>query len=133
MITPAGKPQGFGFVEYPDPVSASRAVRLLNGLELPTFEDGTVIKTLLVKPDEKTRMFLDTESGGGVDDEQAQKEIEVLMEEIREQSKKFAEGGHLDKEKYVIPPHLHDLQEKDLPDAQVSFTFIFHLRKLISL
>ncbi len=29
-----------------------------------------------------------------------------------------ANNGLLDKERYVIPPHLHDLQEADLPETQ---------------
>jgi len=29
-----------------------------------------------------------------------------------------ANNGLLDKEHYVIPPHLHDLQEADLPETQ---------------
>jgi hypothetical protein len=29
-----------------------------------------------------------------------------------------ASSGHMQKEKYVIPPHLHDLQESDLPETQ---------------
>lgn len=33
-------------------------------------------------------------------------------------SQDAANSGLLDKEKYVIPPHLHDLQEADLPETQ---------------
>lgn len=29
-----------------------------------------------------------------------------------------ANSGGLDREKYIIPPHLHDLQEADLPETQ---------------
>ena len=79
MITPANKPQGFGFAEYTDPDGALRAMTLLNGVELPALEDGCVNKKLLVstasyiislpfkfnltrdqvKADEKTKLFLD--------------------------------------------------------------------------
>ena len=49
LITPANKPQGFGFAEYEDADSALRAMNLLNGIELPAMEDGCVNKTLLVR------------------------------------------------------------------------------------
>jgi RNA recognition motif-containing protein len=48
MITPANKPQGFGFAEFEDPDGMMRAVTLLNGVELPALEEGCVSKTLLV-------------------------------------------------------------------------------------
>ena len=76
LITPANKPQGFGFAEFQDPDGALRAMALLNGVELPALEDGCVNKKLLVrghssriysganynsqvKADEKTKLFLD--------------------------------------------------------------------------
>ena len=48
LITPANKPQGFGFAEYQDPEGALRALQLLNGVELPALEDGCANKKLLV-------------------------------------------------------------------------------------
>jgi len=76
LITPAGKPQGFGFCDFQDPDGALRALELLNGVELPALEDGCVNKKLLVgitvgfvvlfcltvskvKVDEKNKSFLD--------------------------------------------------------------------------
>jgi RNA-binding protein 25 len=76
LITPANKPQGFGFAEFEDPDGALRAMALLNNVELPALEDGCVSKKLLVrtrlflwntsfdiahqiKADEKTKIFLD--------------------------------------------------------------------------
>lgn len=50
LITPANKPQGFGFAEFQDPDGAIRAIQLLNGVELPALEDGCVNKKLLVRP-----------------------------------------------------------------------------------
>ena len=47
LITPANKPQGFGFAEFTDPDGALRAMQLLNGVELPALEDGCVNKKLL--------------------------------------------------------------------------------------
>jgi RNA-binding protein 25 len=49
LITPANKPQGFGFAEYQDPEGALRALQLLNGVELPALEDGCANKKLLVR------------------------------------------------------------------------------------
>ena len=40
------------------------------------------------------------------------------MADINKTSQEAAQRGLLDKEKYVIPPHLHDLQEADLPETQ---------------
>lgn len=49
LITPANKPQGFGFAEFQDADGALRAMALLNGVELPALEDGCVNKKLLVR------------------------------------------------------------------------------------
>ena len=49
LITPANKPQGFGFAEFEDPDGALRAIALLNGVELPALEDGCANKKLLVR------------------------------------------------------------------------------------
>ena len=50
LITPANKPQGFGFAEFEDPDSAIRCLTLLQGIELPALEDGCANKKLLVRP-----------------------------------------------------------------------------------
>jgi RNA-binding protein 25 len=49
LITPANKPQGFGFAEFVEPEGALRALALLNGVELPALEDGCANKKLLVR------------------------------------------------------------------------------------
>lgn len=49
LITPANKPQGFGFATFQDPDGALRAMQLANGVELPALEDGCVNKKLLVR------------------------------------------------------------------------------------
>ncbi|GBE85142.1 hypothetical protein BKA93DRAFT_818719 [Sparassis latifolia] len=125
LITPANKPQGFGFAEFQDPDAALRAMALLNGVELPALEDGCVNKKLLVKADEKTKMFLDAYQAQkmmtDMDEEQlrqARAKVSTLLEEINKKSQEAANSGLIDKEKYVIPPHLHDLQEADLPETQ---------------
>lgn len=50
--------------------------------------------------------------------QQAKAKINDFVEEINRASQDAANNGLLDKEKYVIPPHLHDLQEADLPETQ---------------
>ncbi|KAN0139651.1 hypothetical protein V8E53_002313 [Lactarius tabidus] len=140
LITPANKPQGFGFAEFEDPDGALRAMALLNNVELPALEDGCVNKKLLVKADEKTKVFLDAYQGQRmqtnpirctyasvpptriVADEEALQTAKIhvtkLINDINRISQEAANSGLLDKERYVIPPHLHDLQEADLPETQ---------------
>ncbi|KIN96504.1 hypothetical protein M404DRAFT_162883, partial [Pisolithus tinctorius Marx 270] len=97
LITRANKPQGFGFGEYEDLESALRCINLLNGVELPALEDDCASKKLLIKTDEKTKLFMDAYSA---------------------QKMKTDVCRIPDKERYVISPHLHDLQEADLPEGQ---------------
>ncbi|KAG5221428.1 U1 snRNP-associated protein [Salix suchowensis] len=141
LITPANKPQGFGFAEYEDLDAALRAMNLLNGVELPALEDGCANKKLLVKADEKTKLLLDAhqaqkivtdvcfefsfslydtdvEKADEALNKQARAKIDELVADINRVSQDAANNGLLDKEKYVIPPHLHDLQESDLPETQ---------------
>ncbi|KAJ8583591.1 hypothetical protein M405DRAFT_828324 [Rhizopogon salebrosus TDB-379] len=125
LITPANKPQGFGFAEFEDPDSALRCLALLQNVELPALEDGCANKKLLIKADEKTRLFLDAYSAQKMKTDadetmlqQAKARVDELVTEINQLSQEAANSGLLDKEKYVIPPHLHDLQEADLPETQ---------------
>ena len=50
--------------------------------------------------------------------QQTKTKIDELVQEINRTSQDATNNGLLDKEKYVIPPHLHDLQEADLPETQ---------------
>ncbi|EGN97903.1 hypothetical protein SERLA73DRAFT_91057 [Serpula lacrymans var. lacrymans S7.3] len=125
LITPANKPQGFGFAEYEEPDAALRCLNLLQSVELPALEDGCANKKLLIKADEKTRMFLDAYQAQRMktdtDDllmQQSKAKVDELVAEINRASQDAANSGLIDKEKYVIPPHLHDLQEADLPETQ---------------
>ncbi|KAF7317845.1 hypothetical protein MKEN_00872400 [Mycena kentingensis (nom. inval.)] len=110
--------QGFGFAEFEEPDGALRALALLNNVELPALEDGCANKKLLIKADEKTRAFLDayasTRPVDPVAAQSAKSTIDSVVADITRQA--AASGG--EKEKYVIPPHLHDLQEADLPETQ---------------
>ena len=49
---------------------------------------------------------------------QAKSKVDALLSDIHAKSQEAASSGLLDREKYVIPPHLHDLQEADLPETQ---------------
>ncbi|KAH8104938.1 hypothetical protein DFH11DRAFT_1646152 [Phellopilus nigrolimitatus] len=125
LITPANKPQGFGFATYESPEGAARAVKLLDGVELPAMEDGCTPKKLLVRADELNRGKIDTyfasRMNTDTDDSQmtkAKTEIDALLKNIKMQHDEAANSGSLDKERYVVPPHLHDLQEADLPETQ---------------
>lgn len=44
--------------------------------------------------------------------------LDELVADINRVSQDAANSGLIDKEKYIIPPHLHDLQEADLPETQ---------------
>ncbi|THH06144.1 hypothetical protein EW145_g4289 [Phellinidium pouzarii] len=103
LITPANKPQGFGFATFETPEGALAAVKLLDGAELPGMEDGAVSKKLLVRPDELNKGRIDAYFASRMS---------------TDQSDAAAHNGNLDKERYVVPPHLHDLQEADLPETQ---------------
>lgn len=125
LITPAGKPQGFGFAEFEDPDSALRAMTLLNGVELPALEDGSMNKKLLVKADEKTKIFLDAYQAQRMKTDEddaklasAKARVDALVNDIHKASQEAVQNGLIEREKYVIPPHLHDLQEADLPETQ---------------
>jgi len=49
---------------------------------------------------------------------QSKAKLDELVADINRMSQDAANSGLIDKEKYVIPPHLHDLHEADLPETQ---------------
>lgn len=49
---------------------------------------------------------------------EAKNRVDDLVADIIKFSQEAANNGLIDKEKYIIPPHLHDLQEADLPETQ---------------
>jgi hypothetical protein len=49
---------------------------------------------------------------------EAKAKVDELVSSIIKFSQEAANNGLIDKEKYIIPPHLHDLQEADLPETQ---------------
>ncbi|KAF8527025.1 hypothetical protein BU17DRAFT_39978 [Hysterangium stoloniferum] len=122
LITPANKPQGFGFADFQDPDGALRALQLLNGVELPALEDGCANKKLLVKADEQTTVLLNNYRGqrpptdaDNAKTEDAKKKIDSVVNSLKSAANAGENG---EKERYIIPPHLHDLQEAELPEAQ---------------
>jgi RNA-binding protein 25 len=44
--------------------------------------------------------------------------VDELVHDIQQTSQDAAGSGNGDRERYVIPPHLHDLHEAELPEAQ---------------
>ncbi|KAJ6469016.1 hypothetical protein C8R47DRAFT_989787 [Mycena vitilis] len=118
LITPANKPQGFGFAEFEEPDAALRALALLNNVELPALEDGCANKRLLIKADEKTRAFLDAYASTRPLDPAAAQTSKAAIDTIVADINRLAAASTSEKEKYVVPPHLHDLQEADLPETQ---------------
>jgi RNA-binding protein 25 len=65
----------------------------------------------------ETDQSLPTQTDEGLMKE-AKAQVDQLVKEINRLSQDAANSGLIDKEKYVIPPHLHDLQEADLPENQ---------------
>ncbi|KAJ7831432.1 hypothetical protein B0H13DRAFT_2371454 [Mycena leptocephala] len=118
LITPANKPQGFGFAEFEEPDGALRALALLNNVELPALEDGCANKRLLIKADEKTRAFLDAYASTRPLEPAAAQASKAAIDAIVGDVTRLAAASSSEKEKYVVPPHLHDLQEADLPETQ---------------
>ncbi|KAJ7761189.1 hypothetical protein DFH07DRAFT_918376 [Mycena maculata] len=118
LITPANKPQGFGFAEFEEPDGALRALALLNNIELPALEDGCANKKLLIKADEKTRAFLDAYASTRPLDPTSAQAAKASIDTVVGDVTRLAAASTSEKEKYVVPPHLHDLQEADLPETQ---------------
>ncbi|KIO02881.1 hypothetical protein M404DRAFT_637412 [Pisolithus tinctorius Marx 270] len=50
--------------------------------------------------------------------QEALQKMTSLVEDINRSSQDGANRGLIDKERYVIPPHLHEFQEADLPEGQ---------------
>ncbi|KAJ7139400.1 hypothetical protein C8R44DRAFT_605082 [Mycena epipterygia] len=118
LITPANKPQGFGFAEFEEPDGALRALALLNNVELPALEDGCANKRLLIKADEKTRAFLDAYASTRPLEPASAQASKAAIDTVVADVTRIAAASTSEKEKYVVPPHLHDLQEADLPETQ---------------
>ncbi|CAE6447753.1 unnamed protein product [Rhizoctonia solani] len=124
LQTPQGKPQAFGFAEFEEPDAVSRALQLLDGRLLPSLEGGPP-KKLSVKADQKTQGFLKTyeeQRGQNPDDEVAKLTSETLIGSLiaalTDPSALPQEQTPDKSNEVIIPPHLQDLQEQDLPEEQ---------------
>lgn len=124
LLTPIGKPQGFGFAEFDQPEAMVRAIELLNGTELPSQEAGQPNKKLLVRADEKTGNYLKAYESSRIKTDQDEFQtdtsrtiIEGLIEGLRN-GQPLPDGDQQADQQSVVPPHLHDLQEADLPENQ---------------
>ncbi|KAJ9125126.1 hypothetical protein QFC22_000080 [Naganishia vaughanmartiniae] len=137
----AGKPQAFGFAEFEDPEVVLRCLKCLHGVELPDItpqgrQQGTK-KKLVVKADEKTRAFLDEFEQLNLrtdhDDELDQSAVTRIGNIVRALQDPSADLAAIigasaapdvkeeDKQKdaaYVVPDHLRDLDESELPENQ---------------
>ncbi|KAJ1305644.1 hypothetical protein OPQ81_000640 [Rhizoctonia solani] len=124
LQTPQGKPQAFGFAEFEEPDAVVRALQLLDGRLLPSLEGGPP-KKLSVKADQKTQGFLKTyeeQRGQNPDDEVAKLTSETLIGSLiaalTDPSALPQEQAPEKSNEVIIPPHLQDLQEQDLPEEQ---------------
>ncbi|WVQ71288.1 hypothetical protein IAR50_000814 [Cryptococcus sp. DSM 104548] len=130
----SGKPQAFGFASFENPDIVLRAIRCLNGVELPDVTPegkatGASSKKLIVKADEKTTEFLNEfEATLGrtemQSDEQAdaitRKSIQHIVALLTDPNAQHPDGSSAAAQDahVVVPPHLQDLQEGDLPEDQ---------------
>ncbi|KAK0553849.1 hypothetical protein OC845_000986 [Tilletia horrida] len=114
--------KAFGFAEFTDPSGVQRGLGILNGLELPAFEDGAPAKKLLVKADEKTKKYMaGWESGtqrtdqDDVNDSEARSRVQALVKRMQDP---IARKDGIDESKpaYEIPAHLKDLASEELPE-----------------
>nr|XP_018265023.1 uncharacterized protein I303_03205 [Kwoniella dejecticola CBS 10117]OBR87181.1 hypothetical protein I303_03205 [Kwoniella dejecticola CBS 10117] len=130
----SGKPQAFGFAAYENPEVVLRCIRCLNGVELPDLSpEGrreNKKKTLVVKADQKTQEFLEefeSTLGRSDTDEEAdaatRKSIAHIVALLTDPNAQHADAptktsGGDSPLQVIVPAHLQDLQEGDLPENQ---------------
>ncbi|WVN85529.1 uncharacterized protein L203_100676 [Cryptococcus depauperatus CBS 7841] len=128
-----GQPQSFAFAMYENPEVVLRAIRCLNGVELPDMSpagrsEKKPAKKLIIKAEEKTQAFLqefESTLGRSDSDEEAdastRKSIQHIIALLTDPNAQHPDGsaanlnGHVE---VFVPPHLQDLQEGDLPEEQ---------------
>ncbi|XAO23547.1 hypothetical protein I312_102326 [Cryptococcus bacillisporus CA1280] len=136
VIGASGKPQAFGFAMFENPEVVLRCIRCLNGVELPDMtpegrRDRKPAKKLIVKADEKTQAFLEefeSTLGRSDSDEEAdastRKSIQHIIALLTDPNAQHPDGpsasnnGGQSPVQVVVPAHLQDLQEGDLPEEQ---------------
>ncbi|TIB36818.1 hypothetical protein E3P86_02369 [Wallemia ichthyophaga] len=123
---PTGKPQAFGFATFAEPDSVLRAIKTLNGVSVPAGERGQPRKNLLVKPDEKTRAFLDdyekTLLKTDVEELEEHRAEEVIAKILDHMSDPnlYARGPNMNNAVPIAddtPAHLRDLPPEEIPEA----------------
>ncbi|KAK4687335.1 RNA-binding protein 25, partial [Tremellales sp. Uapishka_1] len=136
VIGASGKPQAFGFAAFENPEVVLRVIRCLNGVELPDLtpegrRDRKPAKPLIVKADQKTTEFLqefEDTLGRSDSDETAdatcRKSIQHIVALLTDPNAIAPEGlpprrsGGRSPIEVIVPAHLQDLKEGDLPEEQ---------------
>ncbi|WVR05586.1 hypothetical protein IAU60_002605 [Kwoniella sp. DSM 27419] len=134
VVGASGKPQAFGFASYENPEVVLRCIRCLNGTELPDMtpegrREGRPKKALVVKADQKTQEFLEEFEqtlGRSDGDEEAdaacRKSIQHIVALLTDPNAQHPDGhrsgGGDSPLQVIVPAHLQDLQEGDLPEEQ---------------
>ncbi|KAE8231902.1 hypothetical protein CF326_g3078 [Tilletia indica] len=114
--------KAFGFAEFHDPGSVKRALKTLNGLELPAFQSGEPSKKLAVKADEKTKKYMEgwenermATDQDDVNDSEAVSRVQSIVQRMSDPNSRN-EGADSSIAAYEIPAHLKDLTSEDLPE-----------------
>ncbi|KAA1097316.1 hypothetical protein PGT21_002667 [Puccinia graminis f. sp. tritici] len=128
---PNGKPKPFGFAEYGDPETVLRCLKVVHGCSLPIDGGRAGEKTLMIKPDDKTKARLDAYEANRIKtdqdaelDTQAIERLEGLISQMKDpdivaatatdpnSSINSANGNS----KKNSAAHLQDLAPEDLPE-----------------
>ncbi|CAH7688235.1 hypothetical protein BY996DRAFT_6429379 [Phakopsora pachyrhizi] len=133
---PNGKPKPFGFAEYGDPESVLRCLKVIHGLKLPVDGGRSGEKSLMIKPDDKTKARLDAYEATRIKtdqdselDEKAVERLEGLVSQMKDpdivaatttdpdldDNKPGTPNGAANSKK-ASAAHLQDLAPEDLPE-----------------
>ncbi|KAG8901365.1 hypothetical protein FRB99_005375 [Tulasnella sp. 403] len=124
--TATGKPGAFGFAEFDEPDAISRALKLLNGIALPSLAEAEgPAKALKLTADAKTKALLEAYDAQKMETEadtnatsDSQARIDALMSALKEGRTLPSDDQNNKGPEYIVPAHLKDLQEADLPENQ---------------
>lgn len=124
--TATGKPGAFGFAEFDEPDAISRALKLLNGLPLPSLDEREgPAKVLKITADTKTKGLLDQYDAQKMETEddttasnESQERIDALLKALQSGDSLSGDDPNGKSNGYQVPAHLKDLQEADLPENQ---------------
>ncbi|KAI9617950.1 hypothetical protein KEM48_006888 [Puccinia striiformis f. sp. tritici PST-130] len=128
---PNGKPKPFGFAEYGDPESVLRCLKVVHGSNLPIDGGRAGEKTLMIKPDDKTKARLDAYEANRIKtdqdnelDTQAIERLEGLISQMKDPDIVAATAidpnssinNSNNNSKKNSAAHLQDLAPEDLPE-----------------